>query len=195
MSPRNLVRVGTVVLFVLSCSVAWAQTEKQMVPKSYKLSLGFGVMPGQNLFTSGQFNPNPSIALRVNLNEKWVIEPVFAFNVQKQKNVDAGGGFSMMGLAKYTLLSGNRTRFYGLGGFGFSFQKGLGNNATKELQFAFDVGFGGEYFFTEHWSVSLDVISPFIQFTWQKQGGADGVWAFGAQFQSTTIRPALHVYF
>lgn len=185
-----------VVSVVLLGVVAWVRSTfaaegEQLVPTDTRFSIGVGVTPGENLFTSPQLDPNPAIAVRVNLSEEFVLEPVLLFVFKKQKDVDASYGVDVQGLAKYAFVNGNRTRLYALGGLNVSYKKG---GDGKDLGSGLLLGFGGEYFFTKHWSISLDIISPLLRYVWSKRGDKED-WTFTASIQSTTVRPAVHVYF
>ncbi len=162
------------------------------IPDDLRVALGFGVAPGANLFHSGQIDPSPSLAARINFSERFVLEPVAEYAVFKVKDVKASYRIEFQLLAKYSFIRRKRTRFYGLAGPAFGYQRS--GIDYKAVDLSLLGGFGGEFFFSANWSISLDIISPLLVYRWHKDWDDKG-WALRSSIQTTTVRPSLHLYF
>lgn len=170
---------------------AASRNTKNYVPDNTRFSLGFGVAPGPNLIYSGQIDPSPALAARINFSERLILEPVAEYSVYKVKSAKASYRLGVQLLVKYAFIVKTRTRFYALAGTGFGYQNSSINNKTVDL--SLQGGLGGEFFISKNWSISLDVISPLLVYKWVK--GDPSTWTLRSSLQTTMVRPSLHLYF
>jgi len=170
---------------------ATPRNRKSYVPDNTRFSLGFGVAPGPNLIYSGQIDPSPALAARINFSERLILEPVAEYSVYKIKSAKASYRLGVQLLAKYAFIVKNRTRFYALAGTSFGYESSFIEDKTVDMSLL--GGLGGEFFISKNWSISLDVISPLLVYQWVK--GDPSVWTIKSSLQTTMVRPSLHLYF